>query len=133
MPDVVMYYNQACSKCRTAEALLADSGVNVTIVRYLDRAPTVEELRRLMQLLGIDDPRAMLRRGEAAYTELDLDAAGDAAVLEAVTRHPILLERPIVVCGDRAVIARPPERLFELIGDPSGGEPGGTAGIANPE
>ena len=73
------------------------------------------DLKSLMRLLDIDDPRLMMRTGEAVYVELALaDQEGDA-LLEAISRHPILLERPIFVVGDRAVIARPPERLLELL------------------
>ncbi len=87
----------------------------VDTIRYLDEPPTIEDLRQLMQRLGIDDPRLMMRTGEPVYAELVLaDQAGDA-LLEAITRHPILLERPIFVVGDRAVIARPPERVLELL------------------
>jgi arsenate reductase len=89
--------------------------VDAEIVRYLDEPPTIADLRRLMKLLGIDDPRAMMRTGEDAYKELQLGDADGDTLLRAITEHPILLERPIVVRGDRAVIARPPERLLELL------------------
>jgi arsenate reductase len=82
----------------------------------LDTPPTVAELERLMELLGIDDPRQMMRTGEPEYAELRLDEAPAAELLQAVTKHPILLERPIFVMGDHAVVARPPERLHELLG-----------------
>ena len=110
-----MYFNPRCSKCRTAEGLLQERGVDAEIVRYLDEPPTIDDLRRLMTLLGIDDPRAMMRTGEHVYKELQLDGADGDALLRAIAAHPILLERPIVVRGDRAVIARPPERLLELL------------------
>jgi arsenate reductase len=113
--DTTMYFNPSCSKCRTAEGLLRERDIDAEIVRYLDQPPSVEDLRRLMQLLGIDDPRAMMRRGESIYDELHLDDAGHDELLRAISEHPILLERPIVVRGDRAVIARPPERLLELL------------------
>lgn len=110
-----LYYNPACSKCRTADALLKEKGVEADVVRYLDSPPTVDQLRELMKLLGIDDPREMMRTGEPAYSELGLaDASGDR-LLEAITQKPILLERPIFVRGDRAVIARPAERVLELL------------------
>lgn len=112
--DATIYFNPSCSKCRTAEGLLQEHQLDATIVRYLDAPPTVDDLRRLMARLGIDDPRAMMRTGEAVYSELGLADAGPDALLAAVAAHPILLERPIVVHGDRAVIARPPERLLEL-------------------
>ncbi len=110
-----MYFNPRCSKCRTAEGLLRERGVDAEIVRYLDEPPSVDDLRRLMALLGIDDPRAMMRTGEGVYEELQLAAASGDALLQAIAKHPILLERPIVVRGDRAVIARPPDRLLELL------------------
>lgn len=110
-----LYANPSCSKSRGAEALLAERGIEAEIILYLETPPTVEELRDLMAKLDIEDPREMLRRGEAAYGQLDLDEASTAEVLGAVTRHPVLLERPIFVVGDRAVIARPPERLLELL------------------
>ena len=81
----------------------------------LRAAPTVDELSRLMKSLGIDDPRAMMRTGESVYSELGLSGAPKDQLLEAITQHPILLERPIFVLGERAVIARPPERLLELL------------------
>jgi arsenate reductase (glutaredoxin) len=109
-----IYFNPSCSKCRTAQALLDEHHVQADTIRYLDDPPTVADLRRLMGLLGIDDPRALMRTGESVYAELALaDQEGDA-LLEAITRHPVLLERPIFVVGDRAVIARPPERVLEL-------------------
>jgi arsenate reductase len=110
-----IYVHPQCSKCRSALSLLDEHGVQADVVRYLDEPPTVADLERLMQLLGIDDPRLMMRTGEPVYTELALhDHAGDA-LLEAITHHPILLERPIFVVGDRAVIGRPPERVLELL------------------
>jgi arsenate reductase len=66
-------------------------------------------------LLAIDDPRQMMRTGEAVYAELGLADASPVELLEAITKNPMLLERPIFVVGDRAVIARPPERLLELL------------------
>jgi arsenate reductase (glutaredoxin) len=113
MPTV--YFNPSCSKCRTAQGILADKGVEATFIRYLDTPPTVEELRHLMAMLGIEDPRAMMRTGEAIYQQQGLGNALPDELLAAIAAHPILLERPIVVVGDRAVIARPPERLLAIL------------------
>jgi arsenate reductase len=115
MSEPTVYFNAACSKCRTAQGILADKGVDATFVRYLETPPTVPELRRLMTLLGIDDPRAMMRTGEPSYRELNLATASADELLAAIASHPILLERPIVVVGERAVIARPPERLLDIL------------------
>jgi arsenate reductase (glutaredoxin) len=110
-----LYVNPACSKCRTAVSILEEHNVQADEVRYLDEPPTVADLRRLMRLLGVDDPRMMMRTSESVYTELALDGQAGDALLDAITRHPILLERPVFIVGDRAVIARPPERLLELL------------------
>ena len=110
-----LYYNPACSKCRSADAILKEKGVDADVIRYLDAPPTMEQLRELMRLLGIDDPRAMMRTGEAVYSELELSEASSDGLLEAITKNPILLERPIFVRGDKAVIARPAERVLELL------------------
>jgi arsenate reductase (glutaredoxin) len=110
-----IYVNPSCSKCRTALSLLEQRGVQADTILYLDEPPTVADLRALMRLLAIDDPRLMMRTGEPVYAELALDHVAGDALLESITRHPILLERPIFVIGDRAVVARPPERLLELL------------------
>jgi arsenate reductase len=110
-----LYVNYECSKCRSALAILDEHAVEAEHVRYLEAPPTVADLQRLMTMLAIDDPRQMMRTGEAVYAELGLESATPDQLLEAVTAHPILLERPIFVVGDRAVIARPPERLVELL------------------
>ncbi|HVM04673.1 MAG TPA: arsenate reductase (glutaredoxin) [Acidimicrobiales bacterium] len=113
--DTTVYFNPSCSKCRTVEGILADKGVDADYVRYLDQAPTRERLVELMGMLGIDDPRAMMRTGEPVYRQLGLAGAGRDELLDAVVAHPVLLERPIVVREGRAVIARPPERVLEFL------------------
>jgi arsenate reductase len=115
MADVTVYFNPQCSKCRTAHSILEERGVDADYVRYLDDTPSRTDLERVMVLLGIDDPRAMMRTGESAYRDLDLAGADRDALLDAMVKHPILIERPIVIRGDRAVIARPPELLLELL------------------
>jgi arsenate reductase len=107
--------NPACSKCRSALALLDEHHVQAEVVRDLDDPPTRADLERLMALLGIGDPRLMMRTGEPVYAELSLDGRRGEELLEAMTQHPILLERPIFVVGDRAVVGRPPERVLELL------------------
>jgi arsenate reductase len=114
--DVTVYFNPSCSKCRASKELLEEHGVRANYFRYLDESPSREDLEQVMKLLGIDDPRAMMRTGEAVYKELGLAAATSRdQLLDAMVANPILIERPIVIRGDRAVIARPPERLLELL------------------
>lgn len=112
-----MYFNPSCSKCRTVQGILAERGVDAEYVRYLDRAPTRDALVEVMGLLGIEDPRGMMRTGEGIYAALGLASADAGALLDAMVSHPILIERPIVVHDGRAVIARPAERVLDILGD----------------
>lgn len=115
MSDITVYYNPRCSKCRTAGSLLDEAGVDWDEYRYLDQAPSREEVERVMGLLGIDDPREMMRTGEDVYQERGLAGAGRDELIDAMVEHPILIERPIVIRGDRAVIGRPPENVRQLL------------------
>ena len=110
-----IYVNPSCSKCRTALSLLQERGVQADTILYLDDPPSVADLEGLMKLLAIDDPRLMMRTGEPLYAELALDDVASDALLVAIAQHPLLLERPIFVVADRAVVARPPERVLELL------------------
>jgi arsenate reductase len=109
--ETQLYVNDECSKCRSALAILGERAVEAEHVRYLEEPPTIADLQRLMAMLAIDDPRQMMRTGEPVFAKLGLEEATPDRLLEAITTHPILLERPIFVVGDRAVIAR----LLELL------------------
>ena len=113
--ETSVYFNPDCSNCRTAQALLAERGIDADYVRYLEQAPGREELERVLSLLGTDDPRQMIRTKEPDYARLGLESADRDQLLDAMTAYPVLIQRPIVIRGDRAVIARPPERLLELL------------------
>jgi arsenate reductase (glutaredoxin) len=115
MADLTVWYNPDCSKCRTAHGLLAERGVDADYVRYLDEAPSRSELERVLALLGTDDPLAITRTGEPLYAELGLAGADRSTLLDALAAHPVLIERPIAIRGGRAVVARPPERVLELL------------------
>lgn len=96
--------------------MLAEDGVTCSLYEYLEEGPSRAEIERVLGLLGTDDPRAMMRTTERLYAELKLDGADRDALLDAMASHPILIERPIVIKGGRAVVARPPEKLRELLG-----------------
>ena len=113
--DVVVWYNPRCSKCRGAEELLAAHGVAAERVFYLDNPPARAEITRVLALLGTDDPRALIRTAEPRYRELELAAASADELIEAMARYPELIQRPVVIWPDRAVIARPPELLLPLL------------------
>jgi arsenate reductase len=112
---VTVWFNPACSKCRTVQGILAERGVEANYVRYLEQAPGRADIEAVLAQLGTDDPRAIMRTGEAAYRELNLAGAGRDTLLDAMVTHPILIERPIVIRGDRAVVGRPPENVLDLL------------------
>jgi len=114
-PTVTIWHNPRCSKSRGALALLTERGVQPEVVRYLEHAPTRAELVDVLRRLGTDDPRAIMRTGEARYRELGLASADRDTLLDALAANPILIERPILLLGERAVVARPPERALELL------------------
>jgi arsenate reductase (glutaredoxin) len=113
--SVTIWHNPRCSKSRGALALLTERGIDADVVRYLDDAPSRAELVEVLRQLGTDDPRTITRTGEARYRELGLADADADALLDALAANPILIERPIVRIGERAVVARPPERVLELL------------------
>lgn len=94
--------------------MLEERGLDAEYIHYLDQAPTRAELERVLKMLGTDDPRKMMRTNEPVYRELGLVSADKDRLLDAMVEHPILIQRPIVIRGDRAVIGRPPERALEL-------------------
>lgn len=115
MSDVTIWHNPRCTKSRQALALLEEKGVDADVVRYLDAAPDRAALESVLLKLGLDDPRAMMRTGERLYKELGLVDADRDALLDAMAANPILIERPIVIRGDRAVIGRPTEAVDTLL------------------
>ncbi|MEQ4532213.1 MAG: arsenate reductase (glutaredoxin) [Mixta sp.] len=120
MATVTIYHNPRCSKSRETLALLQQHGVEPLVVRYLEQAPDETTLRQLMQALGMNSPREMMRRKEAEYQALGLDdpALSDEqllAALAALAAHPKLLERPIVVAQGKARLGRPPEQVLEIL------------------
>ena len=112
--DVQVFFNPRCSKCRSVRAILEERGLDADYLRYLEQTPTRRELERVLAMLGTDDPRKMIRTGEPVYRELGLADADRDTLLDAMVEHPILIQRPIIIKGDRAVIGRPPERALEL-------------------
>ena len=113
---VRIYHNPRCSKSRQTLKLIQDAGVEPEIVEYLNTPPSTRELGQLLKKLGME-PRELMRKGEAVYKELGL-AKRELSRKEAIDlmhEHPKLIERPIVVKGDRAVLGRPPENVSELL------------------
>lgn len=113
---VTIYHNPRCGKSREALALLRGRDVELRIVLYLQDPPTAEVLDALLTRLGLE-PMALIRRGEPVFAELGLGSGehSRAALIAAMVANPILIERPIVVAGDRAVVGRPPVKVLELV------------------
>ena len=115
MDEPVLLHNPRCSKSRAAHALLTERGVRFRERRYLEEPLSRPELEVLAARLGLP-PSAWVRKAEEAYAAAGLDAgASDDAILDAMAAHAILIERPILVAGERAVVGRPPERVLELL------------------
>lgn len=115
--DVSVWFNPACGTCRTTQGILAERGIDAELFEYLKEKPSREDIERVMKLLGTDDPRTIVRTKESVYKDLGLADASRDQLLDAMAAHPILVERPIVIRGDRAVVARPADRVLELLGD----------------
>jgi arsenate reductase len=112
---VRMYHNPRCSKSRETLALLREHGVEPEIVEYLKEPPTAAEVVELIGKLKLD-PHALLRTKEEPYARLKLSPkSSQAAIAKAIASEPVLLERPIVVVGQRAALGRPPENVLSLL------------------
>ncbi|RRV19927.1 arsenate reductase (glutaredoxin) [Stutzerimonas nitrititolerans] len=116
MTELTLYHNPRCSKSRSALELLEGRGLTPTIIRYLETPPTAAELQDVLNKLGIA-PRQLLRTGEDEYKQLNLadPDLSDEQLIEAMVAHPRLIERPILVAGDRATVGRPPEKVLEIL------------------
>jgi arsenate reductase len=116
MTELTLYHNPRCSKSRNALELLEQRGLPLTIVRYLETPPSAAELEQIVAFLGIE-PRQLLRTGEDEYKALNLadPALTDDEILNAMAAHPKLIERPILIAGNTAVIGRPPEKVLEIL------------------
>ena len=112
--SVTIYHNPRCGKSRETLELLRRRGIEPRIVEYLKTPPDAAELRRLLKLLGIT-PRQLLRKKEAAEAGLDRPDLTDAALIDGMAKHPIAIERPIVVKGERAALGRPPEAVLKIL------------------
>lgn len=116
MTELTLYHNPRCSKSRGALELLAQRGLTPKVINYLETPPSAEELQRIIARLGIP-ARQLLRSGEEEYKTLGLadPSLSDLQLIEAMVAHPKLIERPILIAGEAAVIGRPPEKVLEIL------------------
>jgi arsenate reductase len=116
MTDYTIFHNPRCTKSRETLALLEQNGVEPRIVEYLKTPPTAAELKAIVARLGIK-PEQLVRKGEEIYkSQYAGKTLTDAQWIDAMVTHPILIERPIVVKGTRAILGRPPENVKTLLG-----------------
>jgi len=116
MTDLTLYHNPRCSKSRSALQLLEERGLSPTIVRYLETPLSAADLQALLGKLGIS-ARQLLRTGEDEYKSLGLNdpKLTEEQLIAAMVAQPKLIERPILLAGDKAVIGRPPEAILEIL------------------
>ena len=114
--NVTILHNPRCSKSRAALALLQERGIEPEIVPYLDRPPSVNELKQICRQLGVR-ARDLIRSGEPEYAMLGLENPDldESQLLDALHSHPALLQRPIVLANGRAAIGRPPEAVLGIL------------------
>lgn len=117
MDNMKIYHNPRCSKSRETLKLMEEHQAEFEVVEYLKTVPSVEELKALVAKLGIS-PEQLLRKNEAVYKEnYKGKKLSDDEWLEAMVEHPKLIERPIIVKGNQAVLGRPPQNVIKLLQD----------------
>ena len=109
-----IYHNPRCSKSRETLKLLHDQNIDPEIIEYLNTPPSEDELRELLSMLKIK-PSELLRKKEKVIREEALDITNEERLVALMHQHPILIERPIIVKGGRAVLGRPPENIEQLV------------------
>lgn len=115
MSDVTIWHYNRCSKSRKTLAMLEERDLDIEIRAYLDDPPTVERLDEVLSQLDME-PREFMRTKEDAYRQAGLDdeSLDRDALLAAMVEHPKLIERPVVIYGDRVALGRPPENILDL-------------------
>jgi len=111
---VTIYHNPRCNTSRKTLALLEKKSVKPQVIEYLKTPPTAAELKQLLAKLGLK-PRELLRKKEAKEAGLDKSDLTDAQLIAGMVKHPITIERPIVVKGNRAALGRPPEGVLKIL------------------
>ena len=114
--SVVIWHNPKCTTSGRVLEMIRATGIEPRVVEYVKTPPTAAEIKAALKEMGLS-PRELLRRRGTPYDELGLDDPGktDAELIAAMAEHPILIERPIMVRGARAVVGRPPETVQEIL------------------
>ena len=112
--SVTIYHNPRCSKSRQTLVILEENNAGANVVEYLTEPPFKTELTKILAMLGAK-ASDVVRKKEAAAEGVDVSALSEAALIDQMVAHPIIIERSIVVAGDKAVIGRPPENVLTII------------------
>jgi len=114
--NVRIFHNPKCSKCRLTMDILSDKGIDVTIVEYLNTPPDSAELNEVLNMLGME-PRDLMRKHETPYKDNNLDNPDltREQLIQAMIDNPVLIERPIIINGNKATIGRPPEKVLDIL------------------
>ena len=117
MSEFIIYHNNRCSKSRQTLQLLEQHNKKISIVDYLKTPPDAQTLQAIIRMLGFSSARQLMRQGEALYKQENLDSAdlSESQLIAAMVQHPILIERPIVLTNNKAVLGRPPENILSLL------------------
>ncbi|MCB0326665.1 MAG: arsenate reductase (glutaredoxin) [Bdellovibrionales bacterium] len=110
---VSIYHNPRCSKSRQTLALLEEKNLDIKVIEYLKNPPSIQDLKSLSKKLSLK-PSEFVRKKESIIKELSLSMDSEEEILRNMANHPILIERPIVVHSQKAIIGRPPEKVLEL-------------------
>ena len=113
--SIIVFHNSRCSKSRCALEFLNEKGVDYSVVDYLKNIPTYKDLEEIISKLGIK-PEALIRKGEEDFkANIKCKILSDSEWIEAMIKFPKLIERPIVIKGNKAIIGRPTERILEIL------------------
>ena len=114
--SVTIYHNPRCSKSRQTLSLIQEKGIDINIIEYLKTPPNISQLKQILKQLGYE-PRQLMRKSEQIYKDLDLGNENKTAedLVNAMAQNPILIERPIVLSGEKAAIGRPPESVLNIL------------------
>ena len=114
--SIIIYHNPKCSKSRQTLDLLLQKGIKPIIIKYLETPPSAEKIQEILNKLNYE-PRDLMRKKEKIYNEKELSnkSLSDNALIQSMVKHPILIERPIVLANEKATIGRPPEQVLEIL------------------
>jgi len=116
MKEITIWHNPRCSKSREAMSILEENNCKSNVIKYLDEVPTKEELKKVLKMLGFSSVREWIRTKESIYKELELDKElNEEKLIDAMIQYPKLIERPVIIKENKAIIGRPTYIIKEFI------------------